>query len=85
MPLLYVSTNYIQSLGRVDQSIREDFEIFIRGQEEYCKNGEYTYSNWRKIVVVFKNLLLNLVLLLFYDFSMEHIWILPYDQYVKPM
>ena len=60
MLLLWVGTNYIQSLDRVDQSIREDSEIFIRDQGEYSKNSEYTYSGWSKIVSV-KNLLLNLV------------------------
>ena len=61
MLLLCVNTNYIQSLGRVDQSIREDSEVFIRDQGEYRKNDENTYSDWCKIVMVFKNLLLNLV------------------------
>ena len=54
MLLLYVSTNYIQSLGRVDQPLLENSEVFICGQGEYCKNGEYTYSGWRKIDIVFK-------------------------------
>ena len=79
MLLLWVSTNYIQPLGCVDQFIREDFEVFIRDQEEYRKNSENTYSGWCTIVVVFKNLLLNLVLMLFYNFFMEHMWILLYD------
>ena len=83
MLLLWVSTNDIQSLGRVDQPLQEDFDVFIRDQGEYRKNDEYTYSCWRKIVVVFKNLLLNLVLMLFYNFSMEHMWTLLYDQYVE--
>ena len=62
MLLLCVSTNYIQSLGRGDQSIQEDFEVFIRDQGEYHKNdSEYMYSGWCKIVIVFKNLLMNLV------------------------
>ena len=59
--------------------------VFIRGQGEYRKNGEYTYSDWHKIVVVFKNLLLNLVLILFYNFSMKHMWTLLYDQFVEPI
>ena len=61
MLLLWISSNYIQSLGHVDQSIREDSDVFICDQGEYRKNGEYTYSNWCKIVIVFKNLLMNLV------------------------
>ena len=61
MLLLWISTNYIQSLGHVDQFIREDSEVFIRDQGEYRKNGEYRYSGRCKIVIVFKNLLLNLV------------------------
>ena len=61
MLLLRVSTNDIQSLGHVDQPLREDSEVFIRDQGEYRKNGEYTYSGWGKIVIMFKNLLLNLV------------------------
>ena len=85
MLLLCVSTNYIQSLGRGDQSIQEDFEVFIRDQEEYRKNCEYKYSGWCKIVIVFKNLLLNLMRMLFYNFSMEYMWILLYDLFVKPM
>ena len=85
MLLLWVSTNYIQSLGRVDQSIREDSKVFIRDQGEYRKNCEYTYSGWCKIVIAFKNLLLNLVRMLLYNFSMEHMWILLYDQFFEPM
>ena len=53
--LLYcVSTNYIQSLGRVDQPLQEDSEIFFREQGGYRKNGEYMYSDCRKIDIVFK-------------------------------
>ena len=45
MLLVCVSTNYIQSLGRVDQPLREDFRVFIHGQEEHRKNSEYVYSS----------------------------------------
>ena len=44
-----MSNNYTQSLGRVDQTLQEDSKVFIRDQGEYRKNGEYTYSGWRKI------------------------------------
>ena len=44
MLLVCVRTNYIQSLGRVDQSLREDSEVFIRGQEEHRRNGKYAYN-----------------------------------------
>ena len=85
MLLLCVSNNYTQSLGRVDQPLQQDFEVFFREQGGYRKNGEYTYSGWRKIDIVFTNLLSNLVLMLFYNFSMEHMWILFYDQFVEPI
>ena len=54
MLLLCLSTNYIQYLGHVDQTLREDSEVFIRGQGEYHKNGEYTYISRRKIDILFK-------------------------------
>ena len=85
MLLLCVRTNYIQSLDRVDQLLQEDSEVLFCDQVEDRKNSEYMYSDWRKIVVVFKNLLLNLVLMLFYNFSIEHMWTLLYDQFVEPM
>ena len=48
MLLLCVITNYTQSLGHVDQTLREDSEVFI------CDPSEYTYSVWRKIDIVLK-------------------------------
>ena len=70
--LLYcISTNYTQSLGHVDQLLHEDSEVLFREQGGYHKNGEYTYSGWRKIDIVL-NLLLNLVLMLFYNLSMQN-------------
>ena len=54
MLLLCVSTNYTQSLVHVDQPLQEDFEVLFREQRGYRKNGEYTYSGWRKIDIVFK-------------------------------
>ena len=54
MLLLCVRNNYIQSLGRVDQPLQDDSEVLFREQEGYRKNGEYTYSSWRKIDIVFK-------------------------------
>ena len=54
MLLCCVSTNYTQYLGRVDQPLQEDSEILFREQGGYRKNGEYTYSSWRKIDIVFK-------------------------------
>ena len=48
--LLYcVSTNYTQSLGRVDQPLEEDSEVLFREQGGYRKNDDYIYSGWRKI------------------------------------
>ena len=61
MLLLCVSTNYIQSLGRVDQPLEEDSEVLFREQGGYHKNCEYTYNGWFKIVIVFMNSLVNLV------------------------
>ena len=53
--LLYcVSTNYTQSLGRVDQPLEEDSEVLFREQGAYHKNSEYTYGGWRKNDIVFK-------------------------------
>ena len=53
--LLYcVSTNYTQSLGHVDQPLQEDSKVLLREQGGYRKNGEYTYSSWCKIDIVFK-------------------------------
>ena len=49
-----MSTNYTQSLGHVDQPLQEDSEVLFRQQEGYRKNGEYTYSGWRKIDIVLK-------------------------------
>ena len=47
--LLYcVSTNYTQSLGRVDQPLEEDFKVLFREQGDYRKNIEYTYNGWHK-------------------------------------
>ena len=54
MFLLCVSTNYTQSLGRVDQPLQEDSEVLFREQGGYRKNGEYTYNSWGKIDIVFK-------------------------------
>ena len=54
MLLLCVSTNYIQSLGRVDQPLQEDSEVLFRDQGGFRKNDEYTYSGWHKIDIVFK-------------------------------
>ena len=54
MLLLCVSTNYIQSLGRVDQPLQEDSKVLFREQGGYRKNGEYTYSGCCKIDIVFK-------------------------------
>ena len=54
MLLLCVSTNYTQSLGRVDQPLQENSEVLFREQGEYRKNCEYTYSGWCKIDIVFK-------------------------------
>ena len=54
MLLSCVSTNYTQSLGRVDQSLQEDSKVLFREQGGYHKNNEYTYSGWRKIDIVFK-------------------------------
>ena len=60
--LLYcVSTNYTQSLGRVDQPLEEDFKVLFREQGGYRKNGEYTYNGWFRIVIAFMNSLVNLV------------------------
>ena len=48
--LLYcVSTNYTQSLGRVDQPLQEDCEVLFHEQGGYRKNDEYTYNSWRKM------------------------------------
>ena len=49
-----MSTNYTQYLGRVDQPLREDFEVHFRDQGAYWTNGEYTYNDWRKIDIVLK-------------------------------
>ena len=54
MLLCCVSTNYNQYLGHVNQLLQEDFEVLFREQGGYGKNGEYTYSGWRKIDVVLK-------------------------------
>ena len=54
MLLYYVSTNYTQSLGHVDQLLQEDSEVLFCEQGGYHKNGEYTYSGWRKIDIMFK-------------------------------
>ena len=60
--LLYcVSTNYTQSLGRVDQPLQEDSEILFREQGGYRKNDEYTYNGWFRIVIVFMNSLVDLM------------------------
>ena len=50
-----MSTNYTQYLGRVDQILQEDSEVLFREQGGYHINGEYTYSGWRKIDIVFKS------------------------------
>ena len=53
--LLYsVSTNYTQSLGRVDQPLEEDFKDLFREQGGYRKNSEYTYNDWHKVDIVLK-------------------------------
>ena len=49
-----MSTNYTQSLGRVDQPLQEDFEVLFREQGGYRKNSEHTYNSWRKIDIVLK-------------------------------
>ena len=49
-----VSTNYIQSLGRVDRTLREDSEVFVRDQGGFRNKGEYTYDGGRKIDIAFK-------------------------------
>ena len=49
-----MSTNYNQSLGCVDQPLQEDSEVLFRDQGGFRKNSEYTYSGWRKIVIVLK-------------------------------
>ena len=54
MLLLCVSTNYTQSLDRVDQPLQEDYEILFREQGGYRKHSEYMYSGWRKINIVLK-------------------------------
>ena len=55
LSVLYcVSTNYTQSLGHVDQPLQEDSEVLFREQGGYRKNGEYTYSGWCKIDIMFK-------------------------------
>ena len=61
MLLYYVSTNYTQFLGRVDQPLQEDSEVLFREQGGYRRNGEYTYNGWFRIVIVFMNSLVNLV------------------------
>ena len=52
MLLCYVSTNYTQYLGHVDQPPREDSEVRFWEQRAYRTNGEYTYNGWRKIDIV---------------------------------
>ena len=60
--LLYcVSTNYTQSLDRVDQPLEEDFEVLFCEQGGYRKNSEYTYNGWFRIVIVFMNSLVDLM------------------------
>ena len=60
--LLYcVSTNYTQSLDRVDQPLQEDSEILFCEQGGYRKNCEYTYNGWFRIVIAFMNSLVNLM------------------------
>ena len=54
MLLYYVSTNYTQSLGRVDQPLQEDSEVLFHEQGGYHRNDEYTYNVWRKIDIVLK-------------------------------
>ena len=54
MLLWCVSTNYIQSLGRVDPTLREDSEVFVRDQGGFRNKGEYTFNGWRKIDIVLK-------------------------------
>ena len=54
MLLCCVSANHIQYLGRVDQHLREDFEVHFREPGAYRTNGEYTYNGWRKINIVLK-------------------------------
>ena len=59
--LYCVSTNYTQSLDRVDQPLEEDSKILFREQGGYCEHCEYTYNGWFKIVIVFMNSLVKLV------------------------
>ena len=49
MLLLCVSTNYIQSLGHVDQPLQDDSEVLFRDQGGFHKNDEYTYSGCVKL------------------------------------
>ena len=56
-----MSTNYTQSLDRVDQPLEEDYEILFREQGGYHEHCEYTYNDWFRIVIVFMNSLVNLV------------------------
>ena len=59
--LYCVSTNYTQSLDRVDQPLEEDSEILFREQGGYREHYEYTYNGWCRIVIVYMNSLVNLV------------------------
>ena len=54
MLLRCVSTNYTLSLGRVDPTLREDSEVFVRDQGGFRNKGEYTYNGWRKTVIMLK-------------------------------
>ena len=54
MLLLCVSTNYTHSLGHVDKPLQVDSEVLFCEQGVHRKNGEYTYSGWRKIDIVLK-------------------------------
>ena len=51
---VWQSINYTQSLGRVDPTLREDSEVFVRDQEGFRNKGEYTFNGWRKIDIVLK-------------------------------
>ena len=66
----------------MDPTLREDSEVFVRDQGGFRNKSEYTYNGWRNIDIVL-NLLLNLVLMLLYNLSMQSMCILLDDQCVK--
>ena len=38
----------------MDQTLREDFEVFVRDQGGFRNKGEYTYDGGQKIDIAFK-------------------------------